>query len=126
MSTGEGAAAGGTRDDHADKPQRPDRIGVGGPDESVTRIQLAARWAETFAAEPDSLGAILRRFRAAYEYLDAVTHGVEPPALDREMTDAQPIPEPLAAPPSPQSGVYSPPADAAPQPGSPPESRPWS
>jgi hypothetical protein len=59
---------------------RPQLIGVGGGDDAVSRIQLAARWAEAFApADGDSLRAALTRFRTAYEYLDAVTHGVEPP-----------------------------------------------
>ncbi len=59
---------------------RPQLIGVGGGDDAVSRIQLAARWAEAFApASGDSLRAALARFRSAYEYLDAVTHGVEPP-----------------------------------------------
>ena len=59
---------------------RPQTIGVGGGDDTVSRIQLAARWAEAFAPkEGDSLRAALERFRIAYAYLDAVTHGVEPP-----------------------------------------------
>lgn len=57
------------------------RIGVGGGDESVVRAQLAARWAEAFAPEHgDTLGSALQRFRHAYEYLDAVMHGIEPAA----------------------------------------------
>ncbi len=61
------------------------RIGVGGGDDSVVRIQLAARWAEAFAPERgDTLRGALERFRAAYEYLDAVTHGIEPQSLDGE------------------------------------------
>ena len=83
MSTGEGAdVGGGGRDERADRDDRDrrgERIGVGAGDESVTRIQLAARWAESYGPAADSLGNILRRFRAAFEYLDAVTHGVEPP-----------------------------------------------
>jgi hypothetical protein len=64
---------------------RGERIGLGTGDDSVVRIQLAARWAEAFApGEGDSLTARLQRFRIAYEYLDAVTHGVEPPGLDDE------------------------------------------
>lgn len=54
-------------------------IGVGSNDDSVSRMQLAARWAEAFApGQGDSLAAILTRFRMAYDYLDSVTHGVEP------------------------------------------------
>jgi hypothetical protein len=59
---------------------RAQPIGVGGGDDAVSRIQLAARWAESYApASGDSLRAALDRFRVAYDYLDAVTHGVEPP-----------------------------------------------
>jgi hypothetical protein len=62
-----------------------ERISLGGGDDSVVRIQLAARWAEAFASgDGDSLTARLQRFRLAYEYLDAVTHGVEPPGLNGE------------------------------------------
>jgi hypothetical protein len=63
--------------------EREGRIGVGGGDETVVRIQLAARWAEAFApARGDSLHATMQRFRQAYEYIDAVTHGVEPASGD--------------------------------------------
>src|ERR1051326_591088 len=84
MSTGEGENPrdGQPRPDD-DRGGRGERIGVGGGDDSVSRIQLAARWAEAYARPGDSLGGMLRRFRAAYEYLDAVIHGVEPPDLDR-------------------------------------------
>jgi hypothetical protein len=59
------------------------RISVGGADDAVVRIQLAARWAESFAPDHgDSLRGALERFRQAYEYLDAVTHGIEPQALN--------------------------------------------
>lgn len=89
MSTGEGPATGGdARDDRGnreDHSRRGDRIGIGGGDDSVTRIQLAARWAESYGPYTDSLGAILKRFRAAYEYLDSVIHGVEPSDLDRDL-----------------------------------------
>lgn len=61
---------------------RPQQISVGGGDDAVSRIQLAARWAEAFAPhQGDSLAGVLQRFKAAYEYLDSVTHGVEPAAL---------------------------------------------
>ena len=82
MQTGEETGVAG---DKADKESegRHDRIGVGGGDDSVSRIQLAARWAEAYAPPSgDSLSSALRRFRTAYEYLDAVTHGVEPPNPD--------------------------------------------
>ncbi len=126
MSTGEGPdVSGGARDDHEDRGQRGqrgERIGVGGGDDSVIRIQLAARWAESFGPSTDSLGNILRRFRAAYEYLDAVTHGVEPPDLDRDLASTRPASQPVPAP------AYAPPAEpaAASPPASQPEaSRPW-
>ena len=64
---------------------RGDRINVGGGDDAVVRLQLAARWAETFAPpQDDTLAAALKRFRLAYDYLDAVTHSVEPPSLEPE------------------------------------------
>lgn len=53
-------------------------IGVQGGDETVAKLQLAARWAERFSAPTDDLTTMLARFRRAYDYLDAVTHGIEP------------------------------------------------
>ena len=109
MSTGEGVG-GDARDDHAgeERDRRGERIGVGGGDDSVTRIQLAARWAEAYSPRPDSLGSVLKRFRAAYEYLDSVTHGVEPPDLDHELLEAHPAtPQPVAPAPS-YSGTPAP------------------
>jgi hypothetical protein len=85
MSTGEGPDARDDRPSHEDHSRRGDRIGIGGGDDSVTRIQLAARWAESYGPYTDSLAAILKRFRAAYEYLDSVIHGVEPGDLDRDL-----------------------------------------
>ena len=62
---------------------RGERINVGANDDSVARIQLAGRWAEAFAPpQGDSLASALKRFRTAFEYVDAVVHGVEPPSLD--------------------------------------------
>lgn len=62
---------------------RSGQISVGGGDDAVSRIQLAARWAEAYAPhQGDSLASVLNRFKVAYEYLDSVTHGVEPAALD--------------------------------------------
>ena len=91
MSTGEGPDVGGdARDDrgnHEDHSHRGDRIGIGGGDDSVTRIQLAARWAESYGPYTDSLAGMLKRFRAAYEYLDAVIHGVEPSDLARDLSE---------------------------------------
>jgi hypothetical protein len=128
MSTGDGPDAGGeARGDHADRGGggRPERIGVGGGDDSVTRIQLAARWAESYPTDSDSLSGVLKRFRAAFEYLDAVTHGVEPPDLDREVAETRSPPQQVAPPsyaPSPQSEPQPPsPPPPAPQ----PEPRPW-
>jgi hypothetical protein len=82
MHTGEETGVAGEGKAEKDEA-RHDRIGVGGGDDSVSRIQLAARWAEAYAPSAgDSLSGALKRFRLAYEYLDAVTHGVEPPTLD--------------------------------------------
>ena len=129
MTTGEGVNARDERSDRDDIDRRGERIGVGGGDDSVTRIQLAARWAESYGPASDSLGGVLRRFRAAFEYLDAVTHGVEPPDLDREVAETrtaqQPVPAPAYA--APPAGTPQPP-QAGPQPPPPPpapESRPW-
>src|SRR3954452_2383827 len=89
MTTGEGADKRSDGDRGAND-RRGDRIGIGGGDDSVTRIQLAARWAEAYGPKTDSLGSILKRFRASYDYLDAVIHGVEPAELDREAAEATP------------------------------------
>ncbi|MBI4493228.1 MAG: hypothetical protein HY690_10605 [Chloroflexi bacterium] len=62
--------------------ERPEgqRIAVSASDESVAKLQLAARWAELYAPqESDALPAMLKRFRHVYEFLDAITHGIEPP-----------------------------------------------
>ena len=130
MTTGEGVNAGDERSDREDRDRRGERIGVGGGDDSVTRIQLAARWAESYGPATDSLGAVLRRFRAAFEYLDAVTHGVEPPDIDREVAATRPAQQPVPAPAyaAPSPGAPQPP-QSSPQPPPPPpapESRPWS
>jgi hypothetical protein len=58
---------------------RGERISVGGGDENVAKLQLAARWAEQFTPEgDDSLEGILARFKRAYHYVDSVTKLVEP------------------------------------------------
>jgi hypothetical protein len=90
-----------------------ERIGIGGGDDAVTRIQLAARWSETYAPEQgDSLVAVLKRFRMAYEYLDSVIHGVEPAEPELPQPDSRPVsPAPAPAP------AQAPPAE--------PEPRPW-
>jgi|SRR5579864_2861206 len=88
MSTGEGEDP---RDGQARRDgdeRRVERIGVGGGDDSVSRIQLAARWAEAYAGENDTLRGVLHRFRTAYDYLDAVIHGVEPAELNSEADQA--------------------------------------
>src|SRR5437899_2229400 len=112
MSTGEGVG-GDARDDHAggDGDRRGERIGIGANDDSIARIQLAARWAEAYSPRLDSLGSVLKRFRAAYEYLDSVTHGVEPPDLDRELMETHTGPQPVAPAPA-----YPVPHEAAPPP----------
>ena len=59
--------------------ERGESIGIGGGDENVVKVQLAARWTETFApADGDTLEEALRRFRRAYSYIDAVTKLIEP------------------------------------------------
>jgi hypothetical protein len=117
MTTGDDQApgAGGARDDRRDG--RAERIGVGGGDDNVTRIQLAARWSEAYAPPNDSLGAILKRFRAAYEYLDAVTHGVEPVDVEAEQPEVAHTP-PAPVPPAPAPAPEAPPPIQS-------EPRPW-
>jgi hypothetical protein len=133
MSTGEGADR-DARDDQEERGHRGERIGVGGGDDSVTRIQLAARWAEAYGRGPDSLGSILKRFRAAYEYLDAVTHSVEPAELDRELLETRAIVPPAGSqtvtppPAAPVATGYGQPPQAPAPPPAPapqPEPRPW-
>jgi hypothetical protein len=55
-----------------------ERIGVGSGDENVAKIQLAARWAEQYGADGDSLDSALRRFKRAYLYIDSITKLVDP------------------------------------------------
>jgi hypothetical protein len=126
MMTGQGGDARDETPERENQDRRGERIGIGGGDDSVTRIQLAARWAESFSPQSDSLGGVLKRFRAAYDYLDAVIHGVEPPDLEREAAEA-----PSSAPPAPvpsysssSSGAPNPP-EQSPPPPPPAESRPW-
>jgi hypothetical protein len=112
MSTGDGPDGAGARDGG----HRGERIGIGGGDDSVTRIQLAARWAEAYGPATDSLGGVLQRFRAAYDYLDSVTHGVEPNDLDREVMTPRPgAPQAGAAPPPPPPEGAPPPPVAEPR-----------
>jgi hypothetical protein len=117
MSQGEAGQDRGASSPREDRDRRGERIGVGAGDDSVTRIQLAARWAESYAPEADSLGGALKRFRLAYEYLDAVIHGIEPqdlePALAETPTAHAPVPAPSYAPPPP---APAPPPQAEPRP----------
>jgi hypothetical protein len=107
-----------------DREGRGEKIGIGGGDDAVTRIQLAARWSEAFSpATDDSLVGILKRFRVAYEYLDAVIHGVEPiePELSEASQSNARLAQPAATPPQ-----YSAPNPPAAPSGGEPEPRPWS
>jgi hypothetical protein len=120
MQTGEGSppAGGDVREERRDQ-RDAQRIGVGGGDDQIARIQLAARWSEQFApVAGDTLQGMLRRFRAAFDYLDSVTHGVEPVELEPEQSDS-----------SARFGTSAPPAaepdPAAPAPEPQPESRSW-
>lgn len=139
MTTGEGddldpRDARSDPDDDDDKDKRgrgqEQRIGVGGGDDSVSRIQLAARWAESFAVDGEAMSSMLRRFRSAYEYLDAVIHGVEPAEIDSVAEQSHsPVPTPPAPQQQPQTWSNPEPAPspwAAPRPPDPPqEPRPW-
>lgn len=59
--------------------QARERIGVGGGDENVAKIQLAARWAEQYAPNgDDTLDEALRRFKRAFSYIDTVVKLLEP------------------------------------------------
>jgi hypothetical protein len=68
------------QDEEGDRPgPGSDRVGIGGGDENVAKMQLATRWAEMYAPETgDTLELALRRFRRAYTYVDAVTKFTEP------------------------------------------------
>jgi hypothetical protein len=134
MSTGEGPdVSGDARDDRGnreDHSRRGDRIGIGGGDDSVTRIQLAARWAESYGPYTDSLGGILKRFRAAYEYLDAVIHGVEPSDLDRDLGEtSRPLHQsggaPSAGAEQPSASASAEPSPSSSLPPAPTEPRSW-
>jgi hypothetical protein len=140
MSTGEGPdpRTGPAARDRDERGRRGD-IGIVGGDDSVSRIQLAARWAEAYGKDSDSLTSVLKRFRTAYEYLDAVIHGVDPPELEADTAAAQPAAAPAPAyAPQPQWSSPAPPPESAPpppwtrppEPGAPPapppsEPRPW-
>jgi hypothetical protein len=67
---------------------------------------------------------MLRRFRVAYEYLDAVIHGVEPPEPDSVAEETR-TPAPAVAAQAPtQPAPPAPPPWARPQ-DPPVEPRPW-
>jgi hypothetical protein len=141
MSTGEGEDPRNAPPQRSgdERDRRGERIGVGGGDDSVSRIQLAARWAEAYGKDSDSLTSVLKRFRTAYDYLDAVIHGVDPPELESEVTEARPTPggtpayapQPWSSPaPTPPESAPPPPWSRPPEPGAPPpappqEPRPW-
>ena len=80
MMPGPGARAETDAVEENDRAGAPsDRISVGSGDENVAKIQLAARWAETYAPPTgDSLEEGLRRFRRVYHYVDSITKLVEP------------------------------------------------
>lgn len=132
MQAEEGSDREGNRENGRSKGGPGDRIGIGGGDDAVVRIQLAARWSEAYApAEGDTLIGVLKRFRASFEYLDAVIHGVEPAEFELDeiaQPSATPAPAPTAAPPAPAPS-YSPPTSYTPPPQPPsqpePEPRSW-
>jgi len=123
MHTGEGQPS-DAQDERRDQRGDAQRIGIGGGDDSIARIQLAARWSEAFAPENgDSLPSMLKRFRTAYDYLDAVIHGVEPAEIEPDSVGhassaVAPAPPPAPTPPN------APPPPPTPEP-TPPEPRPW-
>ncbi|HEX3244645.1 MAG TPA: hypothetical protein VHX16_04505 [Chloroflexota bacterium] len=59
-------------------PLANELIGVQAGDEAVAKLQLAARWAERYSGASEDMNDVLKRFRLAYDYVDAVTNGVEP------------------------------------------------
>jgi len=133
MHTGEGPDSEDRQNGRGERDGQ--RINIGGGDDSIARIQLAARWAETYSPERgDSLNGVLARFRTAYEYLDAITHGVEPPDFEPEQIEraqsapapsAPPPPPPVAPPPQPQPAYGGMPTPPPPPPAPEPEHRPW-
>lgn len=59
-------------------PLANELIGVQAGDEAVAKLQLAARWAERYSGTAEDIRDVLKRFRMAYDYVNAVTNGVEP------------------------------------------------
>lgn len=75
----EQAEADALAEERAEAADRNERIGVGGGDEIVAKLQLSARWAEQYApASGDTMDQALARFRRAYKYIDSVTKLIEP------------------------------------------------
>ena len=67
-----------------DGTSRPDSIEVRSNDQTIALLQLAARWSEFFARqESNPQQAVRDYFRLAFNYLDAVVHGIEPPETRR-------------------------------------------
>jgi hypothetical protein len=133
MHTGEGPGS-EDRQNGRGEHDSGQRINIGGGDDSIARIQLAARWAEAYPpSRGDSLNGVLRRFRVAYDYLDAITHGVEPPELEQEERGHSPAPLVAAPPPPPPPPAPSPapqpaytmPSPPPPPPAPEPQHRPW-
>ena len=125
MSTGEGEDPRDGQARRGDDEHRAERIGVGGGDDSVSRIQLAARWAEAYAGDNDSLRGVLHRFRTAYDYLDAVIHGVEPAELDSAADEARTTAgAPTGYSPTPAPAPTPTPSWGEPQRGPQPQSQP--
>jgi hypothetical protein len=59
-------------------PLANELIGVQAGDEAVAKLQLAARWAERYSGVAEDIGDVLKRFHMAYDYVNAVTNGVDP------------------------------------------------
>jgi hypothetical protein len=77
----EQAEADADRGDPVETPPANERIGVGGGDEIVAKLQLSARWAEQYGPNSgDTMDEVLARFRRAYRYIDSVTKLIEPEA----------------------------------------------
>jgi hypothetical protein len=107
MQTGEGPGGPGAGEGKDDRRDQRDaqRIGIGGADDQIARIQLAARWSESFAPEGgDSQTSKLKRFRVADDNQDSVTHGVEPAELQPDHANSSasvPTSAPQASEPAP-------------------------
>ena len=72
-------AAADQDEDRDERSRSSDRVGIGGGDEDVAKLQLATRWAELYAPDAgDTLELALGRFRRAYGYIDEVTKFTDP------------------------------------------------